>query len=38
VFRGCDAAERAWTDWLSGGKSRESDRSPNQPGTLEDLL
>lgn len=38
VFRACDSAERAWTDWLSGGKSRESDRSPQQPGTLEDLL
>lgn len=25
VFRWCDAAERRWTDWLSGGRSRESD-------------
>jgi NAD(P)H-quinone oxidoreductase subunit 5 len=26
VFRGCDAMERRWTDWLSRGRSRESDR------------
>lgn len=38
VFRSCDAAERKWTDFLSGGQSRESDRSPNMPGSLEDLL
>jgi NAD(P)H-quinone oxidoreductase subunit 5 len=25
VFRWCDAAERRWTDLLSGGRSRESD-------------
>jgi NAD(P)H-quinone oxidoreductase subunit 5 len=25
-FRFCDALERRWTDFLSGGKSRESDR------------
>lgn len=29
VFRGCDALERRWTDFLTGGKSRESDR--NEP-------
>jgi NAD(P)H-quinone oxidoreductase subunit 5 len=28
VFRWCDAMERAWTDWLSGTSSRESDRVP----------
>lgn len=25
VFAWCDASERRWTDWLSGGHSRESD-------------
>ncbi|MFO0872101.1 MAG: proton-conducting transporter membrane subunit, partial [Pirellulales bacterium] len=38
VFRWCDAAERSWTDFLSGEQSRESDRSPQSPGSLEDLL
>lgn len=26
VFGWCDGMERRWTDWLSGGQSRESDR------------
>jgi len=25
VFEWCDCSERRWTDWLSGGRSRESD-------------
>ncbi len=25
IFKWCDGAERSWTDWLSGTKSRESD-------------
>ncbi len=38
VFRWCDAAERRWTDFLSGGKSRESETTAHAPGSLEDLL
>jgi NAD(P)H-quinone oxidoreductase subunit 5 len=29
LFRACDALERRWTDFLTGGASRESDR--NEP-------
>jgi NAD(P)H-quinone oxidoreductase subunit 5 len=37
VFRFCDRLERRWTDFLSGGKSRESDQT--QPsGSLEEFL
>jgi NAD(P)H-quinone oxidoreductase subunit 5 len=33
VFRWCDAMERAWTDFLAGTASRESDKlHPSQPG------
>ena len=37
VFRGCDALERKWTDFLSHGQSRESDRVSSSAVTLEDL-
>ena len=33
----CDAAERRWTDWLSGGASRESDQTKPPFGMIEDL-
>jgi NADH-quinone oxidoreductase subunit L len=38
ILRACDAAERRWTDFLSGRPSRESDADPHSPGSLEDLL
>lgn len=38
VFRRCDALERKWTDWLSGGRSRESDRLKASSGSLDELL
>ena len=38
VFRFCDRMERCWTDYLSGGKSRESDEVDNNPGSLEEFL
>ena len=38
LFQGCDALERRWTDFLSGGKSRESDAVSPAVGSLEDLL
>ena len=37
ALRWCDAAERRWTDWLSGGASRESDQVKPQFGMIEDL-
>lgn len=37
LFRWCDAAERLWTDFLSGGPSRESDRVKVAPDIIEDL-
>ncbi len=37
VFRWCDALERRWTDWLSGGASRESDRVKPRFGTFEEV-
>ena len=37
VFRQCDALERKWTDFLSGGKSRESDQTQTNLGTIEEL-
>jgi NAD(P)H-quinone oxidoreductase subunit 5 len=36
-FRGCDALERRWTDFLAGGASRESDQVMPQFGTIEEL-
>lgn len=38
VFRWCDRMERRWTDYLSGGKSRESDQVTGTPGSLEEFL
>lgn len=38
VFRWCDGLERRWTDFLSGGKSRESDQVTGSPGSLEEFL
>lgn len=38
LFRWCDALERTWTDYLSGGLSRESDLANPSPETLEELL
>jgi NAD(P)H-quinone oxidoreductase subunit 5 len=37
VFRGCDALERRWTDWLSGARSREADRHNVSAGSLDDF-
>jgi NADH-quinone oxidoreductase subunit L len=37
VFQACDSLERRWTDFLSGGQSRESDQLGPSAGTLEDL-
>jgi NAD(P)H-quinone oxidoreductase subunit 5 len=37
VFQWCDRMERKWTDFLSGGQSRESDRVQPSPETLERL-
>jgi NADH:ubiquinone oxidoreductase subunit 5 (subunit L)/multisubunit Na+/H+ antiporter MnhA subunit len=37
VFRMCDALERRWTNFLSGGQSRESDLLGPGAGSLEDL-
>jgi NAD(P)H-quinone oxidoreductase subunit 5 len=38
LFQTCDALERRWTDFLSGGQSRESDLVQPTPQTLEELL
>lgn len=38
LFRRCDALERKWTDFLSGGQSRESDLVNPSPETVEELL
>jgi len=38
LFEACDALERRWTDFLSGGESRESDRVLPTPQPLEELL
>jgi NADH-quinone oxidoreductase subunit L len=38
VFRSCDAWERRWTDFLSGGQSRESDQLPPSAGSLEEIV
>ncbi len=37
AFRRCDALERRWTDFLSGGASRKSDQVKPQFGTLDEL-
>jgi NAD(P)H-quinone oxidoreductase subunit 5 len=36
AFRWCDRLERRWTDFLSGGESRESDRVKPHFGTIEE--
>jgi len=36
AFAWCDRRERAWTDWLSGTASRESDRVPAGPVAVEE--
>lgn len=38
LFRWCDGMERRWTDFLSGGKSRESDRIQTGSGPLDESL
>ena len=38
IFRFCDRMERRWTDYLSGGRSRESDQLHGSPGSLEEFL
>jgi NADH-quinone oxidoreductase subunit L len=38
LFRWCDGMERRWTDFLSGGASRESDHVKPTPEALEELL
>ena len=37
ILSTCDAMERRWTDFLSGGASRESDAIGPSAGSLEDL-
>jgi len=37
LLRACDAWERRWTDFISGGHSRESDELPPRAGSLEEL-
>jgi NAD(P)H-quinone oxidoreductase subunit 5 len=37
IFRWCDAAERTWTDWLSGAHSRESDDIESHAEIVEEL-
>lgn len=37
LFRTCDRWERRWTDWLSGGSSRESDQVAPTGESLDDL-
>jgi NAD(P)H-quinone oxidoreductase subunit 5 len=38
LFRWCDGLERKWTDFLSGGASRESDRLRPSAGSLEEFV
>lgn len=38
VFRWCDSLERGWTNFLSGGPSRASERTDPTPEMLEELL
>jgi hypothetical protein len=37
LFQWCDRLERAWTDFLSGRQSRESDLVRPSAGTLDDF-
>jgi NAD(P)H-quinone oxidoreductase subunit 5 len=37
LFRWCDSLERQWTNFLSGGESRESDRLAPSSGSLEEI-
>ncbi len=37
IFEWCDASERGWTDFLSGGKSRESDHIQVHDEVVEEL-
>lgn len=37
LFQWCDAMERSWTDWLSGGPSRESDKVDLHSEIVEEL-
>lgn len=37
IFRLCDSWERAWTDWLSGAASRESDEVIHHSSSIEEL-
>lgn len=37
VFQACDSAERKWTDWISGGHSRESDAVAKHERIVEEL-
>jgi NAD(P)H-quinone oxidoreductase subunit 5 len=37
AFQWCDTMERRWTDFLSGGRSRESDNVQVQPEIVEEL-
>src|SRR5207302_8551158 len=38
LFRWCDGLERKWTDFLSGGASRESDQLRPSAGSLEEFV
>jgi len=38
LLHACDAWERRWTDYLTGGPSRESERTSPVSGSLEELL
>ena len=38
VFQSCDSLERRWTDFLTGGQSRESERTRSHATSLEELL
>jgi NAD(P)H-quinone oxidoreductase subunit 5 len=37
ALRWCDSLERRWTDWLSGGASRESDQVKPRFGTFDEV-
>jgi NAD(P)H-quinone oxidoreductase subunit 5 len=37
VFLWCDGLERRWTDWLSGGSSREPDPKKPRFGAFEEV-
>lgn len=38
IFRWCDGMERRWTDFLTHGPSRESDKVPPHFGSIEELI